>query len=442
MNYYIVESEANAYQAINLLSDAAKGKAHFFILEKFDKFKPTSTKIIQNAIPATEVVEFDGKYKKLVSFILDNVYISTNHHTDLPDVDDAIFITKNGKVIRRHYSISGGAVGLFEGKRIGRAKNLEKLAVEIKALNKKLDEIQQSIESNQADLNALKASSKKERIEALLPDLNQINEEYVSIRTKQEQFSKMLTSNTTKREDIIDRIEVLTEELRTLQPKAEREQDLQKSDEENLASKNSELQVFQEILSQKSAAFNQENISYHQQENKVASIAQEISFKENTYESSKERIERNQSELKQTEEEIKALVEKAEMNDDELVAMYSEREAIEVGVNEAEKEYYSSRGLIDELEKESREIQRRRESTDLMLMEFQNQLNETKLQLSAVKERLSVEFNIDLDDLLKEQAPVEGEEVKENPFADISDEELREKVSRFKTRIDNIGPIN
>jgi chromosome segregation protein len=442
MNYYIVESEANAYQAINLLSDAAKGKAHFFILEKFDKFKPTSTKIIQNAIPATEVVEFDGKYKKLVSFILDNVYISTNHHTDLPDVDDAIFITKNGKVTRRHYSISGGAVGLFEGKRIGRAKNLEKLAVEIKALNKKLDEIQQSIESNQADLNALKASSKKDKIEALLPDLNQINEEYVSIRTKQEQFSKMLTSNTTKREDIIDRIEVLTEELRTLQPKAEREQDLQKSDEEDLASKNSELQVFQEILSQKSAAFNQENISYHQQENKVASIAQEISFKENTYESSKERIERNQSELKQTEEEIKALVEKAEMNDDELVAMYSEREAIEGGVNEAEKEYYSSRGLIDELEKESREIQRRRESTDLMLMEFQNQLNETKLQLSAVKERLSVEFNIDLDDLLKEKGPEEGEEVKENPFADISDEELREKVSRFKTRIDNIGPIN
>lgn len=441
MNYYIVDTEAQAYQAINLLSDAAKGKAHFFILEKFEKFKPAATRIIQNAIPATEVVEFDGKYKKLVSHILDNVYITTNHHTDIPEVDDVVFITKNGKVARKPYSISGGAVGLFEGKRIGRAKNLEKLASEIKALNKRLDEINQSLESNQTDLAQLKASSKREQIEALQPELNRINEEYVSIRTKQEQYSQMLTSNATKREDIIERIQILNEEILELQPVAEKGQAELKNDEEELASKNSELQAFQELLNQKSAAYNQENILFHQQQNKVASIGQEISFKENTFESSKERIERNQSELKQTEEEIKSLVEKAELNDDELVAMYAERETIEAAVNEAEREYYSGRGLIDELEKESREIQRRRESTDHMLMELQNQLNETKLQLSSVKERLSVEFNVDLDELLKDSAADE-EEKKDTAYAELTDEELREKVTRIKSRIDGIGPIN
>ena len=441
MNYYIVDTEAHAYEAINLLSDAAKGKAHFFILEKFEKFKPSGTRIIQNAIPATEVVEFDGKYKKLVSHILDNVYITTNHHTDIPEVEDVIFITKNGKVARKQFSISGGAVGLFEGKRIGRAKNLEKLASEIKTLNKRLDEINQSLSSNQADLAQLKASSKKEKIEALQPELNKINEEYVSIRTKQEQYSQMLTSNSTKREDIVERIQVLNEEILKLQPTAERSQDQLKNEEEELASKNAELQAFQELLSQKSAAHNQENILFHQQQNKVASIGQEISFKENTFESSKERIERNQGELKQTEEEIKGLLEKAELNDDELVAMYAERESIEAGVNEAEKDYYSGRGIIDELEKEGREIQRKRESTDHMLMELQNQMNETKLQLTSVKERLSVEFSIDLDELLKEEPQPAGEKTAE-AFTELGEDELKEKVNRIKTRIDNIGPIN
>lgn len=438
MNYYIVESEANAYQAINLLSDAAKGKAHFFVLEKFDKFKPTPSRIIQNTLPATEVVEFDGKYKKLISYILDNVYISTSHHTDLPEVEDAIFITKNGKVTRRQFSISGGAVGLFEGKRIGRAKNLEKLAAEIKLLNKRLDEIQQSVAHNQNDLAALKAASNKDKIEALLPAMNRLNEEYVSIRTKQEQYSKMLTSSATKREDIVDRIQQLTEDVTALQPKAEKGQDQVKADEDELNSKNNELQAYQELLTHKSQAYNQENILFHQQENKVASIAQEISFKKNTFESSKERIERNQSDLKQTEEEIKTLVEKAEMNDDELVSMYAERESIEGGVNEAEKEYYAGRGQIDELEKEGREIQRRRESSDVMLMELQNRLNETKLQLTAVKERLSVEFNVGLDELLRNHEALETKP----ELTGISDEELKDKVSKLKNRIDNIGPIN
>ncbi|MFM8349015.1 MAG: chromosome segregation protein SMC, partial [Bacteroidota bacterium] len=38
LNYYIVDREAEAYEAINILSDASKGKANFFILDSFEKF--------------------------------------------------------------------------------------------------------------------------------------------------------------------------------------------------------------------------------------------------------------------------------------------------------------------------------------------------------------------------------------------------------------------
>ena len=47
---------------------------------------------------------------------------------------NVVFIEKSGKIIHRAFSISGGSVGLFEGKRIGRVKNLENLAIEIKKL--------------------------------------------------------------------------------------------------------------------------------------------------------------------------------------------------------------------------------------------------------------------------------------------------------------------
>ena len=40
---------------------------------------------------------------------------------------------KHGKYVKGKYSLTGGSVGLFEGKKIGSAKNLEKLAEKIVA---------------------------------------------------------------------------------------------------------------------------------------------------------------------------------------------------------------------------------------------------------------------------------------------------------------------
>ena len=40
-------------------------------------------------------------------------------------------LEKTGKFVKGKYTLTGGSVGLFEGKKIGRAKNLEKLAEDI-----------------------------------------------------------------------------------------------------------------------------------------------------------------------------------------------------------------------------------------------------------------------------------------------------------------------
>src|SRR5688572_30958706 len=193
LNYYIVEHEAEAYDAINILSDAAKGKAHFFILDAFEKFESTPGRIYSNAFPATQIIEFDPKYRKLMSYILDRVYIYEGDVKNIPSTDENTFITKSGKVTRRKFSISGGSVGLFEGKKIGRAKNLEKLEKEIKELSSKLDEIRSSLLEKQSDLEKLKNNKLRHEVDELQNSIRQVNEEHVSVRTKREQFANMLS---------------------------------------------------------------------------------------------------------------------------------------------------------------------------------------------------------------------------------------------------------
>ena len=189
------------------------------------------------------------------------------------------------------------------------------------------------------------------------------------------------------------------------------------------------------MLSQKSSAYNQENILYHQRQNKVDSITQEIGFKKDTYNSSYERIGKNQLELKSNELEIKRLLETSESDEDELIEMYSEKERIESAVEEAEKDYYQVRGEIDEIEKAIREIQRSRENCDSLLMQLQNQLNETKLQVNSVKERLSIEFNTELDKVI-------SQETTDEKLAALNEDELRAKIEKAKDRLDKMGAIN
>lgn len=432
MNYYVVDTEAQAYQAVNLLSDASKGKAHFFILDSFDKFSPAPVRIFDNATAATEVVEYDLKYKKLVSYVLDNVYLVSDHQ-NIPAHEDCTFITRNGKMIRRAYSISGGSVGLFEGKRIGRVKNLEKLQTEIKSLGKKLDHVKENLDEKIQELNSLKACIDGENIEKIQTETRRINEDYVSIKTKKEQYLQLLNTAVLKKEDIQDKIAELGEEVAKMKPKAREEKEKQEEINYRIGLLTSDLAVHNESLAVKSSSFNEENIRFHQQQSRVDSLEQEISYKKSAFESSCERIEKNQSELNRNEEEIKLTLDRTETSEDELVGMYREKETIEQAVNEAEKAYYKARGDIDEQEKELREMGRVRETIDTLLMELQNKLNELKLQLSSVKERLSVEFNIDLDSIL------DGEE--QEPIAE-SESELKEMTSQAKDRLEKIGPIN
>jgi chromosome segregation protein len=87
-------------------------------------------------VPATQIVEFDQQYEKLSAFLLDGVYMiddasGFNTAQLSSTAQKVVLLTKTGKFIRRDFSLSGGAVGLFEGKKIGRAENLEKLEEEI-----------------------------------------------------------------------------------------------------------------------------------------------------------------------------------------------------------------------------------------------------------------------------------------------------------------------
>ncbi len=432
MNYYVVDTVAQAYEAVELLSQAARGRAHFFVLDALAGFSPAAPGQNNGTIAAKNIIEYDSKYQSLIQYLFNDVYLTEEEQISSKEKDSSTFISLSGKIIRRSYSLSGGSLGMFEGKRIGRAKNLDKLKNEIEALEAEQNRLNQEQGKMLAELNSIKGSTQKALIEQHQRELNALQQEFVSVRTQQEQMSRMLSSQATRQEDIEAKIGELQEEVMELQPAAAEAADQLKTLEGKIAHYNEDLQLQNEALQLKSSRFNEQNIQFHQQENKLNSLVQETGFKQTAFDTSQQRINKNKLHLEESEAEINALLEKNEVGDEELLDMYKEKENIEKAVNEAEQEYYASRGLIDTYEKENRELQRQRESSQGLMMELQNKQNESKLHLSNLKERLSVEFEVDAEQLMEEE---------EEPEA-LSEEQLKEMVKSAREKLDRIGPIN
>jgi chromosome segregation protein len=457
MNYFIVESEEQAFQAVNLLNEASQGKANFFVLKDAENiFKNNPSKILyalnaeneQNMIPAIRLIECEDKYFPLMSLLLENVYIlNTPPPTPLNEGEidspllwrgargEAVFITLNGKIIRRKYSVSGGSIGLFEGKRIGRVKNLESLSKQIDELKKTIHNQEQSIARKTYHLQKQKETTQNEVIANVQNEIGKLQQNLVSAKIRQEQQYEQSKRQKMRVEEMQEQLAVLKDEIIDSEPLVKETQETQNELEILLSDKNQILFAQNDLLSQKSTIYNEKNIAFYQLKNKADNFSKELEYKELDLEKSQKRIDTFAQELTQFEKEILQLRDSilTTEEDDYLLGLYEERDSIEIGVKESERAYYHARGEVVEIEKLIRELRRSKDIADTLISELQNKLNESRLQMSSTKERLSVEFEVDLEVL------IQAEDLQISP---LTEEYLREEVKKVKERLEKIGQIN
>lgn len=436
MSHYVAENEEQALAGINLLSEAGKGRANFFVMSLLMRANiPAPQKQpIEGAIHALSVIDFDTRFTPLIYSLLGNVYILTGNRDVLPRVPQEItLITQNGKIIRQPFSLSGGSVGLFEGKRLGRAKNLEKLSRQLAELNDKIKKDEDRLKALYQYIEQQKADSKKAAIEIAQRELNRLQQEATAARIRQEQLQQLVSSSDLKKEDIEARMAMLREEISETEPQVRLAQQQLSQAEGELSHLNDELFRRNEVLTRKQTAYNEQNMRSYQLRNRLETLEKEIEYRRSDIAGLRRRIEQAQAELQKTEAEIRELAASNTLSDSELLSLYEEKESIEAAVRQAEQDYFAARGSLAQTEKEIRELRRRRETSDQLIAEMNNRLNEARLQTASLKERLSVEFEIDLDAVMN--AP-------DLTISDLSEELLREEQQKCKERIERIGAIN
>lgn len=430
LNYYVVENLEEGLQAVHLLDNNKKGKANFFLLNQLNEATLLESTAPANAIPALQVIEVDDKYRSLANYLLANVFIAENEDA-LQNSNGAVVLEKHGKYVKGKYFLAGGSVGVFEGKKIGRVKNLEKLIEEIASQEKIVNELKTVISTRSNEVIAFNEELKENAIEKTRQDINALTNTVFALQNKienihhaEETSLQRLTELKLQLENNHQSIAATRKDLESFNIQLEELTHKMQSAEQDYLAAEGQYNAVNNL-------YNENNLALTRQQSKLAALQQELDFKTNQLNDLNSQIENSNKQLEESSGNITETA--ALLNELEAAVklMLKNKEEEERKLNEADQAYYNFRNALNEKESALRLKQKSKEQIDHLLNEIKDKLNELKLQLAGMKERLSVEFKVDLDAILDEERTTQ-----------TSLEELQEKNDRMKKRLENMGEIN
>lgn len=431
LSYYVVNNLQEGLQAVHLLDANKKGKANFFLLDKLNESTPVmADHALSGGISALSVIEVDEKYRKLAQHLLGNVFVAENEDA-LQNSNGFVVIEKTGKYVKGKYSLTGGSVGLIEGKKIGRVKNLEKLQDDILAQEEVVEKLRSEIQVRHNEVIAFNEDLRENALKETEREIQQLTNQVFALHNKLENLHSMQTSS-------LNRLEELNHQMLQTQQSVEGVRN-------QLAEYNEQLQAFTARLAgaeedfrtaessynESTQQYNEFNLQVTRQQSKINALKQELDFKSNQLQDLQQQIETNTTSLSDTKDSIEQSASSLKQIEEELIDMIRRREADQQILNEADQAYYNIRNQLGEKESELRHKIKEKEQVEHLLVAIKDKLNELKLQLAGTKERLDVEFRIKLEDILDQ-----------NRTTETSLEELQEKADRMKKRLENLGDVN
>lgn len=428
LNYYVVDDVANAYQAIDLLNNYNKGKAGFFILSAL-KASNENVKTPEGTVAAIDVISCKEKYIPLYKQLLQNVFIAENIQEI--DAQNVVLLQKDGTSYKTTKRIVGGSLGVFDGNKIGRVERMEKLKNEIETLRVNVENIKNNITEIQNKIVGYNQDIKENEIKNTEHKLNEFNNKQIQLQHKHE----LITAQINQNKDRIAALQLQLEESKNAIADTAVEHSTMKQ-QLSLAfdhmQKSQETYKYSEAVYNKcNEEYNQQNIIITRQQSRINEIIQEKNIR-------KQQIEDLAVKIKQASEQHVQAVQNMDNNKNELLQienqlldLMKEKESKEKDLNIKDQGYYNMRNAINSAESELNKIRKEKEGRENALINIKDKLNEMKLQLASMKERLYVEFKVEIEDVLKQERTTSA-----------SIEELTIEVEKLKKRIENLGEVN
>jgi chromosome segregation protein len=429
LNYFVVENADEAYKAVDLLKAQKKGRAGFFILSELNENKKAEIKNT-TLIAAKDLVKCNSKYENLINLLLENVFIASSENDTIDDANAVILNIEDGAFASKKI-IVGGSVGIFEGNKIGRKSRLDSLKNIIDELQEKSTLLKSQIAATYEKISGYNKDLQEKEIALLKTELNGLHLALAKTTHQLEENQKQIAQAN-------ERTALLKNQLAETKNSISSTQDIFKETKQQLSFAFNELQSTKEKFAVAEADYNTANENYNQQhivltrqQSKINELSNELEIRKKQLDDLILKIEENTVKEKNTNQQLLETNESFKTTEELLFNLLKNKESDEKILSESDQEYYNFRNKIAELESILNKKRKTKEESETLLTSIKDKLTEMKIELTSMKERLHVEFKVNLEEVLTEAR------IGNQPL-----EELNEEVEKLKKRIQNLGEVN
>lgn len=433
LNYYVVKGREEAVQAITLLKDAQKGRAAFFDAEAFRPHEVTAVDI-PGFIPALSVVELPEEYRGLIESLLGTLYIHDgkslfDNNTHAPA--GMTLVAHDGHRIQSQTRLSGGSPGLFDGMKIGRKKNLEKIQEEMSVLANKIEALSARKNNLIAQQKMIDLFKVQQALDEQRSALATMESEYKNMTIRAQELQDQMANDAKRIEELkeqkVKSVQISTEATETITS-------LKSSHEQLIAELSGESSVIDRMaleLSDLNEAYSDRNIQLVQaegmlnniksQQNMIASrveeLSKEVSTLENNDQRLTEKIEKDKVELEELKQTLQDKLQHKSHTGDEL--------------STSEQAYFAAKNQLAESEKVLTELNRKNSDMQYLITSLKDEYNDVKIKINDVSQRVKVEFNITTMALMEVEIP-----------EDLNGEEMTQQVEKMRMKLYGFGEVN
>jgi chromosome segregation protein len=426
INFMIVQSMDDAIRASKILKENKKGRATFIPLNELKSSYPVQEQSIYNKIRC------ESKYDNIARLLLGSTHIvkTIEQASAALKSGASAAVTTDGDLITSDQFLKSGSKNKQAGVRLGLKDKLDKLTEKLNETSVSLTNQEKELGELNKELDQLNAEAIRQNIKEIQKSLRTLEQQSSRWQSNIQVYEKNVNELKNRKTNLQSNLDSAQEELDSLHPQ---QKELQQKITELSKQQNQKKDVLQKLEDERAIAQNRYNdaqLKHQDVKNKAQNLERDIERAESGIKNIKNRLSSRKELMAESKEKIEKYKYAIEQTEKQLSIKKENKEEADQKLAAAEEASSRQRGIINEIEKELKELRRRKE-VNLELVHH----------LSMAHEKLEMKSQA-LSDHIWETYGILMDQVEETLPEEMPAEDAKERIAWLKQKLNRIGDVN
>jgi chromosome segregation protein len=427
IHFVIVKTMGDAIKASGILKENKKGRATFIPLTELKKNYPVHEQSIAKHVKA------EGAAKAVAELLLGSILLVQDLEKagSLLKSDEASSaVTVEGDLLTASRFLKSGSNHKQAGIRLGLKDKIEKLNARASKIDISVGKAEKNLNTLNKELENLNLESIRKRIRDIQQQIREQEQKASRFQSSIQVYEKNISELKNRKVNLLSNQDTAREELDTLHP---RQKELQQKITELSELQDEKKQALRKLEEERAIAQNRYNdaqLKHQDVKNKAENLEKDVERAETGIKNIKSRLVSRKDLLGESREKIEMYKKAIAQTEEQLEGSRSLKSEADEKLAEAEEASSKQRGNINEIEKELKELRRRKEVNLELVHHLSMAREKFELQGQGLSDHIWETYGI-LMDQVQEQLPEE-----------FTPEEAKQRIGWLRQKLNSIGEVN